>query len=307
MKFAAIFCLLPLTVMSAELPKPVLPDGVGVNIHFVTGHARDLDLIKAAGFKWIRMDFAWESIARKKGEYKWSAYDELTKNLEKRGLHAIYILDYSNPLYEEKVESRNGQHTDIVQHDTASPQHPESIAAYGRWAVAAARHCHGRHIIWEIWNEPNGYFWKPGPDAAQYTALALATAKTVRGAEPAATIIGPALATFQPPFMETYLKSGVLKYIDAVSVHPYRDSSKPPETARSGYESLQAVIHNCAAEQKTKDVPIISGEWGYTSKIGGVSPEKQAAFLVRQQLFNLLSNVRLSIWYDWQNDGPDRN
>src|SRR5581483_5189559 len=45
----------------------------------------------------------------------------------------------------------------------------------------------------------------------------------------------------------------------------------------------------------------------YTSKIGGVSPEKQAAFLVRQQLFNLLSNVRLSIWYDWQNDGPDRN
>src|SRR5437016_7858018 len=83
---------------AAELPEPVLPAGVGVNIHFTTGHEKDLDLIAAAGFRFIRMDFGWGGVERKKGEYDWSAYDGLTANLDKRGLRAIYILDYSNSL-----------------------------------------------------------------------------------------------------------------------------------------------------------------------------------------------------------------
>jgi len=70
--------------------------GAGVNIHFVTGGEKDLDMIAAAGFKFIRMDFEWQSIERTKGTYNWVAYDELTANLEKRGLCAIYILYYSN-------------------------------------------------------------------------------------------------------------------------------------------------------------------------------------------------------------------
>jgi hypothetical protein len=54
-------------------------------------------------------------------------------------------------------------------------------------------------------------------------------------------------------------------------------------------------------------MPIISGEWGYASHSRGVSLEKQADFIVRQQLANLLQGVPLSIWYDWKNDGPDPN
>ena len=51
--------LSPLPARGAEIPPPVLPAGVGVNIHFVTGHEKDLDMIAAAGFKFIRMDFHW--------------------------------------------------------------------------------------------------------------------------------------------------------------------------------------------------------------------------------------------------------
>src|SRR4051812_27044022 len=107
MKFIFLFCLLPMAVLAAELPEAVFPAGVGVNIHFVKGHEADLDLINVAGFKWVRMDFSWSGTETKPGEYDWSAYDELTANLEKRGLHALYILDYSNPLYEAAVTNRN--------------------------------------------------------------------------------------------------------------------------------------------------------------------------------------------------------
>ncbi len=294
---------LALTAFAADLPPLRLPEGVGVNIHFNRGHAADLDLIAAAGFKFVRMDLGWAGIERRRGEYDWSACEELIGNLERRGLRAILILDYSNPLYEEAVTARNpvfgGE-----QRDTASPQHAESVAAFARWAAAAATHFEGRRVVWEIWNEPNISFWKPKPDVAQYTALALATCRAIRAADPKATIIGPATSEVPLPFLERFCASGVLEYLDAVSVHPYRNYAEPPETAAEDYAGLRALIARYAPPKK-KHLPIISGEWGYASHTGGVSLETQAAFAARQQLANLLAGVPLSIWYDWKNDGTD--
>jgi len=289
---------------AAELPKLMLPAGVGVNIHFTRGRERDLDMIAAAGFKFIRMDFSWNATEPKPGIYDWSAYDELTKNLERRGLRAYYILDYSHPLYEAAVVAKDpisGQEKKGV----ASPQHPESIAAFARWAAAAARHFQGRHVVWEIWNEPNISFWKPAPDVNQYTALALATAKAVRNADSQATIFAPGSSELPWPFLESFFKSGVLEFLDGVSVHPYRSPKQPPETASKDFQRLRDLIARHMPPTRNRPLPIISGEWGYSTKVKGVSLETQAQFIVRQQLANLMSGVPISIWYDWKNDGHD--
>jgi hypothetical protein len=299
-----LWLFLPLAIAAAEIPEAVFPAGAGINIHFVTGHESELDMITAAGFKFVRMDFSWEGTEKQKGQYDWSEYDELTANLDKRGLRAVYILDYSHPLYEEAVESKDPT-TGKMRKTTASPQHAESVAAFASWAVAATRHFHGRHILWEIWNEPNIQFWSPKPDAEQYSRLAVAACKAIRAAEPGATIIGPASSSFPWKFLENFLESGVLEYLDAVSVHPYRDYHRGPETAAADYVRLRELIDRFAPEAKRGRIPILSGEWGYATHKKGVSLETQAAFAVRQQLSNLLNGVPLSIWYDWRDDGPD--
>src|SRR5512134_291986 len=120
-KCILLCCLGAVVGQAADFPELVLPQGVGVNIHFTRGHEKDLDLIAAAGFKFIRMDFGWGGTERKKGEYNWADYDELTANLETRGLRPLYILDYSNGLWEETVVSTNAI-THRQQRDTASPQ-----------------------------------------------------------------------------------------------------------------------------------------------------------------------------------------
>ena len=290
------------TTIAADFPDTVLPQTCGVNIHFTRGHEKDLDLIAAAGFKFVRMDFTWELIEQKRGEYDWSHYDELTRNLKQRGLRAIYILDYSNGLYEPEVESRNGV-TQQSERRPGSPQHPESVAAFSRWAAAAAKHFHNERVVWEIFNEPNGFFWKPKPNVEQYTALALSVSKAIRAADRRATIVAPATAGVPLDFLEPFLKSGVLEYIDGVSIHPYR--GLPPETAGPDYQKVRELIDRYAPKGKKNKIPILSGEWGYSSNQGGYAPETQAAYLARQQLFNLLNGIPLSIWYDWKNDGPD--
>ncbi len=173
----------------------------------------------------------------------------------------------------------------------ASPRHPESVAAFARWAAAAAVHFRGRHVLWEIYNEPNGDFWRPKPDAAKYTTLALATAKAIREAEPSAAIIAPAMSGFDWRYIESFLQSGVLEFLDGVSVDPYRSANQPPETAALDYKRLRELIDRFAPESKRGKIPILSGEWGYASNTKGVSLETQAAFAVRQQLCNLLNGV----------------
>ncbi|HUA65422.1 MAG TPA: DUF4838 domain-containing protein [Alphaproteobacteria bacterium] len=287
-------------VQPDKLPELTIPAGAGVNIHFTTGHEQDLKMIAAAGFKFVRMDFSWTKTEPRKGEYDWSDYDAFTAELERHGLRPYYIFGYSSQLYEGMQSSINPV-THQLENALASPQHPESIAAYARWAAAAAKHFHGRGVIWEIWNEPNISFWKPRPDVAQYAALALAAARAIRAADPQACIVGPTTSGFDWNFLEAVFKSGLLNYLDAVSVHPYRQQS--PETAASDFARLRSLIAHYAPAGKT--IPILSGEWGYSTSWKGVSEQRQADYAVREQLSNLLNGVPLSIWYDWKNDGQD--
>jgi len=54
-----------------------------------------------------------------------------------------------------------------------------------------------------------------------------------------------------------------------------------------------------------KEIPIISGEWGYSSVWPGMSEERQGRLLARTWLTNVANDVSLSIWYDWHDDGSD--
>ncbi|MBI5008701.1 MAG: cellulase family glycosylhydrolase [Bacteroidia bacterium] len=299
-----ILCFSFLTASGQTVkPQKFGPDksiNAGVNIHFISGHEKDLDMIAAAGFRFIRMDFIWHEIEKSRGIYDWSAYDELTSNLEKRGLRALFILDYSNPLYEPEVGSKDPI-TGEAQIGIAAPCHQESIDAFARWAATAAERYKDKNIVWEIWNEPNITFWRPAPDVNQYLKLAFASSKAIRSADPGAIIIGPATSQIPLPFIESFLASGILEYIDGVSVHPYREYSKSPETAIEDYQKVNELIIKYSPAGK--DIPIISSEWGYASATKGVSLEKQASFIVRMQLSNLLYGVPVSVWYDWKNDG----
>ena len=273
----------------------------GVNIHFTRGHEKDLDMIAAAGFRFIRTDLVWQDIEYSKGSYDWSAYDELTENLEKRGLRALFILDYSNSLYEDTVTSKDPITAEVIR-DIAAPAREESIRAFAIWARAAAIRYKDKKVVWEIWNEPNISFWRPEADVRAYVRLAKATCMEMRSAVPGCNIIGPATSQIPFPFLENVMESGLLEYLDAVSVHPYRDYSLAPETVGADYAKLREMIARSAPAGR-KDIPVISSEWGYASCKGGLTPEKQAVNAVRMQLVNLLNGVPLSIWYDWKNDG----
>jgi len=268
-----------------DLPTPVLPDGLGVNIHFTEPRAGEMAMLAGAGCRWIRMDFVWGATEREKGKYDFSAYDRLMDALKPHGIRALFILDYGNRHYD------GGE----------SPRSEEARQAMARWAAEAARRFKGRGILWEMWNEPNISFWKPRPNVDDYVKLALAVGKAIREAAPGETYIGPATSGVDFPFLETCFKGGLLQDWSAVSVHPYRQT--PPETAAEDYRRLRRLIARYAPAGKK--IPILSGEWGYSAAWSKMNEDRQGLMLPRQWLTNVSNEVPLSIWYDWHDDGTD--
>lgn len=93
----AFLAALPARALEGHLPPPTIPDCLGVNIHFNGDPARDLDAIRAAGFRFVRMDVCWQKVESQKGVHDFKAYDELTDATAARGIRILYILCYGKP------------------------------------------------------------------------------------------------------------------------------------------------------------------------------------------------------------------
>ncbi|HKP36654.1 MAG TPA: cellulase family glycosylhydrolase [Pyrinomonadaceae bacterium] len=272
-----------------DLNTSTFPQGVGVNIHFTDPRPGEVKMIADAGFRWVRMDFIWELTEKERGRYDFAPYERLLAELEPHGIRALFILDYGNRLYTEDKAVRT----------------EEARQAYARWAVAAAKHFANRGVIWECFNEPNvPLFWPPKPNVDEYVALALMVGRSFRASVPNERLIGPATLGLDFNFLEACFKAGLLEYWSAVSVHPYRQSN--PENAANEYCVLREMIERYKPKgAAARTIPIISGEWGYSSAWQNMSEGKQAQLVSRALLTNRANGIPISIWYDWQDDGTD--
>jgi hypothetical protein len=272
---------------------PTVDQSFGVNIHFTDPQPGEIKMIADAGFRWVRMDLKWDATERERGRYDFNAYDRLMTAIEPLGLRALFILDYGNPLYSD-----------------GAPRTEEARNAFAMWAVAAAQHFANRGVMWELYNEPNNaMFWHP-TNVSEYASLAIVVGKAFRESVPNEKLMGPAVGEMDFSFLDSCFKAGALDAWFAVSVHPYLRGD--PENVAGEYAKLRELIASYKTpggsdeeKQTGGNIPIISGEWGYSAAWRRMNEEKQAMMLARQFLTNAANGIPLSIWYDWRDDGSD--
>ncbi len=265
----------------------------GVCIHANAIYPGDLFRIRRAGFTWIRTDLLWNSIERIRGSYSFESFDKLAGALQAQGLRALVILDYGNQHY-----AKFGDSPPYLSHADLD----EFRQGYAAFSAAAVGHYLGRGFIWEQWNEPNNkHSWSPAPNSDAYVAAMKEACIAIRAKYPNEIIIGPASAGVDLNFVEACLRAGMLEYWSGVSVHPYRRNE--PATAAKDLVKLSALIARYAPRGRT--VPIICGEWGYSTSWTGLDDVKQAECVSRMVQFGRQENIPLTIWYDWRDDGDD--
>lgn len=172
--------------------------------------------LREGGFKWFRMDNVFTSVLKKDSEgkfvYDWSEFDRRVDFITKIGAEPIFAVSYMPEVLDA-----------VPNHERQSA--PKDYAVWEELCFQAAKRSldRGKRIaFWEVWNEVNTGWLKPGPedtggetfkklyaqaigreDASPdtvrrfeaYCKLYRATARGVLRADQKAKIGGPALAS----------------------------------------------------------------------------------------------------------------
>ena len=261
---------------------------LGVNIHF-TRDDRALDAAKSAGFSWIRMDLAWSAVETQPGIYRWTDYDNLITALAQRGMRALLIFDYGNPLY-------TGAYN-------LPPTTAAAVQAFGNFAEAASRHFAGRKVRFEVWNEPNiKGFWPPIPNPDQYAALGREAIRRVHAGDPNAEVATGGLSGFDFHFLDGYLNENGARDAEAIGVHPY--DCNPPEMLGDRLLLWRSI----ASRHFKTSPPTWDTEWGFSSASFGnghsdESRRRQAVLVARELLCACAAGFPLIVYYDVRDDG----
>jgi len=219
---------------SAEYLVPESP--FGINTAFRPGTANLAEILQKmqeAGIKWGRQDFTWRRIEKERGRYDWQDYDRLVEICHEHG-----ILLFGNLAYAPNF------------HD---PTTSEGVQAYCGYVSATVKHFAGRVNYWQIWNEPNGGFWKGTPQ--QYAQLLAAAGEAIHQANPNAKVLGLNMAFCDILWAEKILSLVPYDCFDIACFHPYRVPSAPEE--RFDWWELDQYVKSWHRQELTPDYPLV--------------------------------------------------
>lgn len=281
----------------------LVPETLGMQTKNHSSSSVDLENIKQTGVRYIRKGFIWGDVEKQIGVYDFSKYDRIVQDAEERGLYILGTLYGGNSSYE--YDGLGGIQTE------------EGRQGFAAFSAALAERYKDKNIIWEIWNEPNTkMFWRENPFptrdslAGEYTALVKATVPAMLEADPECFVMAGSVSAFWEPsysWSDVCFKKGIGETgIKGWSVHPY--GLKTPEEYSAGYARFREIF---IENNMPGDFPIYNSERGFSLEkldegwSGGdveKAEEYQAWHLVRQYLIDIMNDIKLSIWYEW--DGP---
>jgi hypothetical protein len=193
---------------------------IGTSPEAVARRAEAFGLLAGAGLTTLRQDFLWAALEPAPGVFEFDDYDALVDDALAHGVRVTGLLVYGNTWASPGAP------------DYLRP--PDDLADYAAYAGVTAAHFAGRVDDWEVWNEPNVYFFwmsTPGGDPPRYGEMLKAASTAIRAADPGATVIlGGTLWHAQPfvalgsvEFLEALFDAhpDLADYFDAAAVHPY--------------------------------------------------------------------------------------
>lgn len=188
-----------------------------------------MQLIRDAGFRFIRQEFPWEDLEKpKKGEFfdtkfnqsTWDKYDRIVALADEYDLEIIARLDHPP------------EWTRVDGHARGFFAPPDNYQDYADFVSAVVSRYKGKIKFYQLWNEPNIYpEWGEQPVNAQdYTRLLKLGYVAAKQADPQSVIISAGLAqTLETGprnvsdliFLQQMYDAGAKDYFDILAVMNY--------------------------------------------------------------------------------------
>lgn len=280
-----------------------------------------------SGVKYARCQTGWWKCERVKGKYDFAWLDEVVDSLAARGIETWFSVSFGHPdytpcdFYEKQWEKARRDGTVVPGKGrgwvSQAPYYYGEAAMKGwcDYVKALARHFKGRVHVWEIWNEPEG-FWQENHVVAEkkYGAVQAAkdfadfvhiTSGVIKKVIPDARVAFN-LARTSSVWVPTLAKAGIAEDVDIFCYHNY---SRMPELG------LEPAVEQARALFVRKDgtpLTIWQGESGRASGPSHLyafpSEYNQAKFIGRRIFFDLSCGAEMTSLFtviDFQSYYPD--
>jgi GH35 family endo-1,4-beta-xylanase len=283
----------PLEEKGAADLAPESPFGMGVYLYRYGGHPEGLaemdraaQLAQDAGVKWSREEFGWGRAEPQPGRFDWTFYDNVVAAAKRHGISIYGLLSYWP--------------------GWAKAYTPEGIEGYSRFAAAAAERYRNDIRHWEVWNEPNIFFWQGPKD--MYADLLKQAYAAIKKANPEALVLGCSTAGIDSKFIRRTMELG--GPFDILTIHPYRSHLDD-----AGFIKDLQNVADLAKRPDGRLRPAWITEMGWATYAAhngqpqdfqATTQRDQACLLARAYIDAIASGAAPNIsWYDFRNDGTD--
>ena len=153
----------------------------GINAHLPS--PAQLDMIKAAGFNWVRFDFNWKDMEPQQDQFVWGPWDNAVNHAHSIGLNVFATMAYT-----PKWASADPGCTDCGPTPFANP------ADWADYVTKTVNRYKGKVKYWGLWNEPNLEHFYTGTLDQFVNDILIPGAQALKAADPNGLVLGPELA-----------------------------------------------------------------------------------------------------------------
>ena len=285
---AQAYWLAPLIPYDDPALRPESPFGMGVYLNRFRGADQEAVARAArdAGVKWSREDFSWGQIEREPGRFDWTFHDRLVDVARANGITVYAIVLGFAPWSQGYTR--------------------EGVDQYAAFLRQLVRHFQDRIKQWEIWNEPNIFFWQ-GPKEL-YAECLIKSYQAIKETDPTAEVLGISTAGIDYKFIEQMLARNTP--FDVLTIHPYRKT-----LVDADFIADLKKVSDLVKLPDGRRRPVWLTEMGWATHVphhalgqdfAPNSQRTQAELLARTYLDSIVSGVEpRTFWYDFRNDGDD--
>lgn len=280
-----------------------------------------LELMRAAGIGWVRVNWSWKDMQPQPGEFDFSQFDLAAQMAADYDIKLLPIL-LAVPAWASTAPPEL-----IAEWGSLSPvdkYRPRDINEWLTYVRTVVERYDGdglddapgspRLDYWEVWNEENlSQYWPPQPYADEYFVLLRETYTAIKEVDPTAKVVlgglsGSGVKAEGGGYLQQLYYLGAGDYFDVMSIHHYIHPAR-----ENNIEALQASLEatrQVMDDSGDSDVPLWLTEIGWSDAPNAwgqptASQDEIAAFLRR--VYSELPADKI-FWYNFRNvfdDSPE--
>lgn len=261
------------------------PWGIATGAELFAAYPRFNPLLNAAGVRWLRGFYDWQTIQPTRGIWNFESTDQLVANAKENHLRIT-----AGFWYLARWTSADG----------GTRAFPIKDISYWRDYVSAlVSRYHNDIQYWEVWNEFNGSFSRNGTPKI-YAKLVTEAYNVAKKVDSSAKI-GMSVANFDVRFLDAAIKAGAANHFDYICIHPYEVLATLADGGEIGFLSMAGTLQKMLmVNNQRTDIPLWITEVGVGApkQASAEKYENQATALAKAYLLSIASGFQRVFWFE---------